>query len=135
MTGDALRRVRVAPGRTIHRGASGLPFRPGDLIDLPPDHAEQLGRDGHVAPEADAASLPRVTVPPAVLAAHAAIAGAIERLPRMMVPPAVLAAHAAIAGAIERLPRVGVPPAAHAAIAVALERIGGPPGGGNAGTW
>ena len=58
MSDTAPRRVRVAPGRTLHRGASGLPFQGGDLIDLPPAHAEQLARAGHVVLDADAAAPP-----------------------------------------------------------------------------
>ena len=50
--------LRVAPGTVVHHGPASAPFRAGDRIDLPPDHAEQLVTGGHVLPEAEGASPP-----------------------------------------------------------------------------
>jgi hypothetical protein len=47
MSGE-VQRVRVAPGRTLHRGPGSAPFRAGDLIELPADHAAELAAAGHV---------------------------------------------------------------------------------------
>lgn len=44
-------RVKVAPGAVIHHGGSGAPFRPGDVVELPADHAAALLKAGHAVAE------------------------------------------------------------------------------------
>ena len=56
-------RVKIAPGVVLHRGASGLPFRAGDVVELPADHAADLKTRGHVQDEAAEAAPP--AAPPA----------------------------------------------------------------------
>lgn len=53
MAAPLVRRT-VAPGRVVYRGPGSHPFRAGDAIDLPADHADALTVAGHLVPEAEA---------------------------------------------------------------------------------
>ena len=44
-------RVRVKDGRQIYRSPGPNPFRSGDVVELPADHAEALAASDHVEPE------------------------------------------------------------------------------------
>ncbi|MBW4089902.1 MAG: hypothetical protein HIU82_02165 [Proteobacteria bacterium] len=47
-------RVEVQPGRIVYRGPGAHPFRAGDVVELPADHATTLAASGHVLTEAAA---------------------------------------------------------------------------------
>ena len=47
-------RVRVKEGRQVYRGPGPHPFRAGDMLELPPEHAAELVAGGHVEPETPA---------------------------------------------------------------------------------
>ncbi len=59
-------RVTVAPGRTVYHGPVGHPFRAGDALEIPADHAAALLASGHVHAEPAPAEAPAETpAPPA----------------------------------------------------------------------
>ena len=47
-------RVRVKEGRQVYRGPGPHPFRSGEVLELPAEHAAALTASGHVEPEAPA---------------------------------------------------------------------------------
>lgn len=47
MTGAPVR-MRVTSGHVVHHSGAGAPFRAGDALGLPPDHAAELAASGHV---------------------------------------------------------------------------------------
>ena len=50
-------RVRVKEGRVVYRGPGPHPFRAGDVLELPAEHAATLTASGHVEPEKPATAL------------------------------------------------------------------------------
>ncbi len=50
-------RVKVKEGRAVYRGPGPHPFRAGDVLELPAEHAATLTASGHVEPETPAAAL------------------------------------------------------------------------------
>ena len=43
--------MKVLAGRVVYRGPGPHPFRAGDVLELPAEHAAALAASGHVEPE------------------------------------------------------------------------------------